>query len=102
VQLALQEGSASASAPAGRQTEAFGLSVAALDEGGVEVVAVDPAAPAARAGVQPGDLILAVNQQEIPDLAAFARAVKRAEQARNVVLLVQREQMTLYIAFPIR
>lgn len=102
VRVALQEaGSAAATAPAD-QNEAFGLSVVAEPGSGIVVVAVDPAGPAAQAGVQPGDLILAVNQQEVSDLASFNRAAKRAQTARSVVLLLQRDQMTLYVAFPLR
>ncbi|MHB1398077.1 MAG: DegQ family serine endoprotease [Trichloromonadaceae bacterium] len=102
VRVALQEaGSAAATAPAD-QNEAFGLSVVAEPGSGVVVVAVDPTGPAAQAGVQPGDLILAVNQQEVPDLDSFNRAAKRAQTSRSVVLLIQRDQMTLYVAFPLR
>ena len=101
VRVAPQDSGTLASAPA-NQIEVFGLQVVAEPGSGVLVAAVDPAGPAARAGVQPGDLILVLNQEEISDLASFNRAVKRAENARNAVMLIQREQMTLYVAFPLR
>lgn len=101
VRVAPQDAGSIASAPA-NQTEAFGLQVVAEPGTGVQVVDVDPAGPAARAGVQPGDLILVLNQEEITDLASFNRAVKRAVSARNAVMLIQRQQMTLYVAFPLR
>lgn len=102
VRVAPQETAAAAATPPADQAEAFGLRVVAEPGSGVAVVAIDPAGPAAQAGVQPGDLILAVNQQEVADLASFNRAAKRAQSSRRVVLLIQRDQMTLYIAFPLR
>jgi S1-C subfamily serine protease len=102
VRVAPQEASSAAAATPADQDEAFGLSVVAEPGSGVEVVAVDPNGAAAQAGVQPGDLILAVNQQEVSDLDSFQRAAKRAQKSRSVVLLIQRDQMTLYVAFPLR
>lgn len=102
VRVAPQEASSAAAAAPADQDEAFGLSVVAEPGSGVLVVALDPAGPAAQAGVQPGDLILAVNQQEVSDLDSFQRAAKRAQKSRSVVLLIQRDQMTLYVAFPLR
>lgn len=102
VRVAPQETTSAASSGPGGQAEAFGLQVVAEPGNGVQVVDVDPAGPAARAGVQPGDQILVLNQEEISDLASFNRAVKRAVSARNAVMLIQRQQMTLYVAFPLR
>lgn len=102
VRVAPQEASFAAATPPANQDQAFGISVVAEPGSGVQVVAVDPTGPAAQAGVQPGDLILAVNQEEVPDLTSYNRAVNRAQKARNVVLLIQRDQMTLYLAFPLR
>jgi len=102
VRVAPQEDGSAAATPPVNQDQAFGMSVVAEPGSGIHVVAVDPAGPAAQAGVQPGDLVLAVNQQEVPDLTSYNRAVKRAQKSRNVVLLIQRDQMTLYVAFPLR
>ena len=35
-------------------------------------------------------------------IPCFNRAAKRAQQSRSVILLIQRDQMTLYVAFPLR
>ena len=70
VRVAPQEDGSAAATPPVNQDQAFGLSVVAEPGSGIQVVAVDPAGPAAQAGVQPGDLILAVNQQEVPDLTS--------------------------------
>jgi len=102
VRVAPQEASSAAATPPANQDQAFGINVVAEPGSGVQVVAVDPTGPAAQAGVQPGDLILAVNQEEVPDLTSYNRAVKRAQKSSNVVLLIQRDQMTLYVAFPLR
>ncbi len=104
VQVAPQEGTAAVpgKGPGDGQAEALGLQVVFEAGVGLQVVGVDPEGPAGRAGVQPGDLILVLNRQEITDLASFQQAVQRARSANNAVMLIQREQMTLYVAFPLR
>jgi len=56
--------------------------------------------PAERAGVQPGDVILAVNSEKVRDVAHFARLVKQNQDARVIALLIQRGRMTLFL--PVR
>jgi serine protease Do/serine protease DegQ len=94
-----------ATAPERRQEQSrgLGLSVAPTAEGkGVQVEAVDHASAAAAAGVRPGDIILAINQQEVNDPAAFLQAVDNARKKKNVVLLVRRGETVLFLAFPLR
>lgn len=62
---------------------------------GVLVRAVSGAAE--RAGVQPGDVILAVNDEKITDVAHFARVMKRHEGAKVLALLVRRGERNLYV-----
>ncbi len=79
----------------------LGLSVGPNPEGpGVMVDAVVPQGAAAAAGVRPGDLILSINRQQVNDPAAFSRAVSKIHKGKNVVLLIEREGATLYLAFP--
>jgi Do/DeqQ family serine protease len=86
-----------------RQAEGFGLTVVPTAEGkGVQVAAVDRAAAAAAAGVRPGDIILAINQQEVNDPAAFQQAVENARKMKNAVLLIRRGETVLFLAFPVR
>lgn len=66
--------------------------------GGVQVDAVD--GPAARAGVQAGDLILSINNQEIANLAQFNDVVAKLDRTRAVVALVRRGDSAQYV--PIR
>ena len=96
---------AAAAAPSQDQEkrQGLGLTVAPAAGGaGVQVETVDPDSAAAAAGVHPGDIILAINQQEVNDLSAFRQAAEKAGKKRNVVLLVRRGETTLYLAFPVR
>ncbi len=61
---------------------------------GVMVVAVTPRSPAAKAGLEPGDVILAVDQHPISNLAEFQEAI---ESDHGLLLLtVQRGQATFF------
>jgi len=62
--------------------------------GGVAVEAVDGAALAA--GIQPGDVILRVNNTDIPNVKAFNDAVAKVETKKPVALLVRDENGTRY------
>jgi Do/DeqQ family serine protease len=96
---------AAAAAPSQEQgkRQSLGLTVVPAAGGaGVQVETVDPDSAAAAAGVRPGDVILAINQQEVNDLATFRQAAEKAGKGRNVVLLVRRGETTLYLAFPVR
>jgi S1-C subfamily serine protease len=64
--------------PAARLAAALGLTVEATRAGlrnAVKVVTVAPAKPAAEAGLEPGDVIVAVGETRIGSLEEFARAV---------------------------
>jgi Do/DeqQ family serine protease len=105
VTIVAQQSAAIAEAPSGGPGEkngALGLTVAPAEDGlGVLVEEVDPASPAAAAGVRPGDQIMAVNKEEVRDLASFHSAVRKAQTGKHVVLLLRRGNATLYLAFPV-
>lgn len=95
------------STPGGAPTNFLGLAVSELSDerknqlrirGGVQVDMADGAA--ARAGVQPGDLILSINNQEIGNLAQFNEVVSRLDRNRAVVALVRRGDSAQFV--PIR
>jgi len=86
---------------------ALGLTVADLSEtqrrelrtdGGVIVDAVE--GPAARAGVQPGDIILRLNNTDIRDAKQFNALVAKLEQKKTAVLLVRRGDTSQFL--PVR
>nr|BAL57870.1 serine protease MucD [uncultured beta proteobacterium] len=81
----------------------FGLSVRPLSpqeqrnrgvEGGVMVTAAT--GPAAQAGIQPGDIILAVNQKRIETVADLKAALART--GKRAALLIDRDGTRLFIA----
>lgn len=67
--------------------------------GGVLVEDVQGAA--ARAGIRRGDIILAVNNQDVKSLEGFGQLMGQFEKGRIVALLVRRGANALYIPFRI-
>ncbi len=67
--------------------------------GGVLVEDVQGAA--ARAGIRRGDIILAVNNQDVKSLEQFSQLMGQFEKGRIVALLVRRGGNALYIPFRI-
>ncbi|EFK96293.1 Peptidase S1C, Do [sediment metagenome] len=63
--------------------------------GGVEVEAVDGASLAA--GIEPGDVILRVNNVDIKDLKTYNEAVAKLDPKRPVALLVRDENGTRFV-----
>jgi serine protease Do len=68
---------------------------------GVVVTEVDPRSEAYQAGVRAGMVIQEVNQQAVKNVQDFQQAVEKAEQSRQILLLVQSPQATMYLTFPI-
>lgn len=69
-------------------------------EGGVQVQRVGPG-PAAEAGVQPGDILVSLNNQKIRDAAHLRQLVKELPPGKRVPLLVKRDEGSLYLAVEI-
>jgi serine protease Do len=78
----------------------LGLSVRPAD-GGVEVTGVDPAGPAAEAGIQEGDVVEEVNGTAVKSASDLRSAVSR-QQGKPALVLVRRGEQTLYVAVPTR
>ena len=68
--------------------------------GGVLVEDVSPG-PAVRAGIRRGDIILAVNNQDVKTLEQFGQMMGQFDKGRIVALLVRRGANALYIPFRI-
>ena len=64
--------------------------------GGVLVEDITPGA-AARAGIRRGDIILAVNNQDVKSLEQFGQMMGTFDKGRIVALLVRRGTNALYI-----
>jgi serine protease Do len=63
-------------------------------EGGSLVANVEPDSPAAKAGLRPGDVVLAVNGKPLDSVKALARAVADTRPGSTLTLEVSREQKT--------
>jgi serine protease Do len=53
---------------------------------GVAIQSVDPKGPLGKVGFEPGDVIVAVNQEPIDDVSSFASLVTRLPHHKKVVL----------------
>lgn len=65
---------------------------------GVRITSVEPNSPAEQVGLQPGDLVIAVNRQPVASVADFRRMLEAAPGV--VALHVRRENTTLYLVLP--
>ena len=84
--------------------ENFGLTVTPAEDGnGLVVTAVDPDGDAAERGLQPGDVIVAVNSREVKSAADMEKAVSEASTAgrKAVLLQVQRDDTNRFVALPV-
>ncbi|HUL42108.1 MAG TPA: DegQ family serine endoprotease [Burkholderiales bacterium] len=57
---------------------------------------------AAKAGIQPGDVILALNNNEVKDTAQFKKLLGEAGTDKTIALLVKRNDATIYIPIKIK
>jgi serine protease Do len=64
-------------------------------KGGVVVGAVD--GPAARAGIQPGDVVIAINGEQVESANQFQGLVDKVSQGKPVALLIQRGETRIYV-----
>jgi serine protease Do len=63
---------------------------------GLVVRGVNPSGPAARAGVQPGDVVIAVNRQPVRSAAEIVAALKGAS-SKTSLLLINRSGQTMFV-----
>ena len=76
----------------------LGLRLKAI-KGGMAITAVRPGTAAARVGLEPGDLILRLNNQPLGQ-DTFRDALIAARSSRSVLLLVQRGRLGYYLTLP--
>jgi S1-C subfamily serine protease len=65
---------------------------------GVRAARIERASPAARAGIEAGDVIREVNRHPIRTMADFQAAVRTIDPRAPVPMLVQRGDVALYVA----
>ncbi len=70
--------------------------------GAVSISGVRRRSHAARAGIEPGDLLLAIEQEPTEDLASFRRAVGRLRSSGAVSIVVRRGRATYRVTLPER
>jgi serine protease Do len=68
------------------------------DGQGVAVAAVQDGSPAAKAGIQEGDVILEVNRHAVHSVKEAKETIANAGKQDSLLLLVERNSRTLYIA----
>jgi len=94
-------------APAPEVTDALGLGVVDVPadvqkklriKGGVQVKVAEGAA--AKAGLQEGDIVLALNDTDVTGAKQFAELVGKLDKARAAGLLVRRGDQTQWVAVP--
>ncbi len=68
------------------------------DKSGVVVSSVSPGSSADEAGIRTRDIILEVNRKPVSDVGSYQEALKSGGKSKVVLLLVKREDTTLYMA----
>ena len=66
-----------------------------------QVMMVNPGSPAEKAGLKPGDVILAVNRSEIDSVEQFKRVLGSRRSGSMVLLLINRNGDEVYVRFPL-
>lgn len=68
-----------------------------ISSGGVLIAQVNPG-PAARAGIQAGDVVLKIGGKSVEDPERFIALVRQLPAGKPVAFLIQREQARLFVA----
>lgn len=66
-------------------------------EEGLVVVRVEANSPAGEAGIQPGDLILEIDQKEVQTLSEYQKRVRKYDKGDTILFLILRGENTLYL-----
>jgi serine protease Do len=64
---------------------------------GVIVSSVTPGSPAGDKGIQPGDLIMSVNRQNVTSVEEFTAAVRQSRKSGKVLLLVKHGEISQFV-----
>ncbi|HSH57635.1 MAG TPA: DegQ family serine endoprotease [Halomonas sp.] len=89
------------------QQARLGISVTELDaaerkrlgiEGGVRIAAVDPSGAAARAGLQPGDILVSIDHQDVTSASQLISLARELPMDRAVPVRLYRDGRSLFVA----
>jgi len=69
---------------------------------GVIVSQVKSGSSAVEAGIQPGAVILSVNQERVNSLADFNRALQKSQESKRVLMLIKERQGTRFVVLDLR
>lgn len=69
-------------------------------QGGMGISAVRPNTPAAKVGLEPGDVIVKINQQPLATGESLREAIIEARSKQSVLLLVKRGARGYYLTLP--
>ena len=69
---------------------------------GAVVVEVDGASPADLVGIEPGDVIREIDRKPVRNIAAFQSIARRIRGGDDVLVLVQRADVAVYLIVPAR
>jgi Do/DeqQ family serine protease len=83
-----------------QNTKDIGISVRE-ERGKVIVQSVDPNSPAASVGIEPGDVILKINNKDIKSIEDYRRAIEEAKAKGSVLMLLQSGEIKKWVAFTI-
>lgn len=83
-----------------QNTKDIGISVRE-ERGKVIVQSVDPNSPAASVGIEPGDVILKINNKDIKSIEDYRKAIEEAKAKGSVLMLLQSGEIKKWVAFTI-
>ena len=69
---------------------------------GIVITAVEPASPAEEALLQPGDVILSVNRNQVKNVDDFEKMIEKTTKGDSILLLVQRGQSALFVVLKLK
>ena len=67
-----------------------------LNKFGAVVADVDPGTPAEVAGMQPGDIVVAINNQPVPSAGALDQVINATNQQQPILLEVERNNVRMF------
>jgi len=67
------------------------------EKGGIVISRVNPNSPAEEAGLKAGDIILKVNRASIQGMKDFTDEIARSSKQETILLLIKREDGTMFL-----